>query len=168
MRQYTMYVCETCGYESKDAKKMKEHEMAHVNYPRLKQISVGACKRNYPFSSPNGSVSFVNESLVDQPQCNGTGQTRHGEPLVLRYRSNQALCGCFSSPPPCGVLLNRSKGKDQCGIHLKRSDNIGVENDQLFLSVSSGVHRREDREPMRDTPVSGMEDVSHPGSCREH
>ncbi len=31
MRQYTMYVCETCGYESKDAKKMKEHEMAHMN-----------------------------------------------------------------------------------------------------------------------------------------
>lgn len=26
-----MYVCETCGYESKDAKKMKEHEMAHMN-----------------------------------------------------------------------------------------------------------------------------------------
>ena len=31
MRQYTMYVCETCGYESKDAKEMKEHEMAHMN-----------------------------------------------------------------------------------------------------------------------------------------
>lgn len=29
MRQYTMYVCETCGYESKDAKEMKEHEAAH-------------------------------------------------------------------------------------------------------------------------------------------
>lgn len=26
-----MYVCETCGYESKDAKEMKEHEMAHMN-----------------------------------------------------------------------------------------------------------------------------------------
>lgn len=29
MKQYTMYVCDTCGYESKNAKEMKEHEAAH-------------------------------------------------------------------------------------------------------------------------------------------
>lgn len=26
-----MYVCEICGYESKDAKEVKEHEAAHMN-----------------------------------------------------------------------------------------------------------------------------------------
>lgn len=31
MRQYIMYVCEICGYESKDAKEVKEHEAAHMN-----------------------------------------------------------------------------------------------------------------------------------------
>lgn len=31
MRQYIMYVCEICGYESKDAEEVKEHEAAHMN-----------------------------------------------------------------------------------------------------------------------------------------
>ena len=26
-----MYVCETCGYESKNAEEVKEHEAAHMN-----------------------------------------------------------------------------------------------------------------------------------------
>ena len=31
MKQYTMYVCDTCGYESKNAEEVKEHEAAHMN-----------------------------------------------------------------------------------------------------------------------------------------
>ena len=30
MKAYTVYVCETCGYESRDAKEMKRHEAAHL------------------------------------------------------------------------------------------------------------------------------------------
>ena len=30
MKQYTMYICETCGYESRDFKEMREHEAAHL------------------------------------------------------------------------------------------------------------------------------------------
>lgn len=30
MKQYTVYVCETCGYESKDIEDMKRHEATHL------------------------------------------------------------------------------------------------------------------------------------------
>ena len=30
MREYKIYVCESCGYECKDAKEMKKHEAAHL------------------------------------------------------------------------------------------------------------------------------------------
>ena len=30
MKEYTMYVCETCGYESKDYRDMKSHEASHL------------------------------------------------------------------------------------------------------------------------------------------
>lgn len=30
MKQYTVYVCETCSYKSRDAKEMKEHEAEHL------------------------------------------------------------------------------------------------------------------------------------------
>ena len=30
MRQYTVYVCETCGYESRDVREMQLHEAAHL------------------------------------------------------------------------------------------------------------------------------------------
>ena len=30
MKQYTIYVCETCGYESKDAKEIMQHEADHL------------------------------------------------------------------------------------------------------------------------------------------
>lgn len=30
MKEYTMYVCETCGYESKDYMDMKSHEASHL------------------------------------------------------------------------------------------------------------------------------------------
>ena len=30
MNQYTVYVCETCGYESKDVEDMKMHEASHL------------------------------------------------------------------------------------------------------------------------------------------
>lgn len=29
MKRYTVYICETCGYEHKNFKKMTEHEAAH-------------------------------------------------------------------------------------------------------------------------------------------
>lgn len=30
MKQYTMYVCETCGYESRDAEDVRKHEAFHL------------------------------------------------------------------------------------------------------------------------------------------
>lgn len=30
MKQYTVYVCETCGYECKSGEEMMEHEAAHL------------------------------------------------------------------------------------------------------------------------------------------
>ena len=30
MKQYTVYVCETCGYESKNAKEIMQHEADHL------------------------------------------------------------------------------------------------------------------------------------------
>lgn len=30
MKQYTVYVCETCGYESKDVEDMRTHEASHL------------------------------------------------------------------------------------------------------------------------------------------
>lgn len=30
MKRYTMYVCETCGYESKSFDDMEEHEASHL------------------------------------------------------------------------------------------------------------------------------------------
>lgn len=30
MKQYTIYVCETCGYESKDAKEIMQYEADHL------------------------------------------------------------------------------------------------------------------------------------------
>lgn len=30
MKQYTVYVCETCGYKSEDAKEIMQHEADHL------------------------------------------------------------------------------------------------------------------------------------------
>ena len=30
MKQYTVYVCETCGYESRDVEDMRKHESSHL------------------------------------------------------------------------------------------------------------------------------------------
>ena len=30
MKQYTVYVCETCGYESSDVEDMRKHESSHL------------------------------------------------------------------------------------------------------------------------------------------
>ena len=30
MKQYTVYVCETCGYESRDVEDMRIHEASHL------------------------------------------------------------------------------------------------------------------------------------------
>lgn len=30
MKQYTVYVCETCGYESRSCDEMREHEATHL------------------------------------------------------------------------------------------------------------------------------------------
>ena len=30
MKQYTVYVCETCGYESRDVEDMRNHEASHL------------------------------------------------------------------------------------------------------------------------------------------
>lgn len=30
MKSYMVYICETCGYESKDAKEVMQHEAAHL------------------------------------------------------------------------------------------------------------------------------------------
>ena len=30
MKSYTMYVCETCGFECKDGKEMMKHEASHL------------------------------------------------------------------------------------------------------------------------------------------
>ena len=30
MKQYTVYVCETCGYESRDVEDMRKHEASHL------------------------------------------------------------------------------------------------------------------------------------------
>lgn len=30
MKQYTVHVCETCGYESRDVENMRKHEASHL------------------------------------------------------------------------------------------------------------------------------------------
>ena len=30
MKQYTVYVCETCGYESRNVEDMRKHEASHL------------------------------------------------------------------------------------------------------------------------------------------
>lgn len=57
MREYKIYVCESCGYECKDAKEMKKHEAAHLgaysrgspevqNFKRISKTCRGGCGTN--------------------------------------------------------------------------------------------------------------------------
>lgn len=55
MRQYTMYVCETCGYESKSFANMEEHEASHLGLTVNELHEYNALKS---FASYMGSVIF--------------------------------------------------------------------------------------------------------------
>jgi len=53
VKNYTMYVCETCGYESKDAKEIMQHEADHLGLTVKEMEQYRALKS---FASYMGSV----------------------------------------------------------------------------------------------------------------
>ena len=53
MKQYTVYVCETCDYESKDYEDMRKHEAAHLGLTVEEMESYRALKS---FAAYMGSV----------------------------------------------------------------------------------------------------------------
>lgn len=53
MKQYTVYVCETCGYESKDVEDMRTHEASHLGLTVEEMESYRALKS---FAAYMGSV----------------------------------------------------------------------------------------------------------------
>ena len=46
MKSYTVYVCETCGYESMDANEMKQHEATHLGLT-VKEMDEYKALKNY-------------------------------------------------------------------------------------------------------------------------
>lgn len=53
MKQYTVYVCETCGYESRDVEDIRKHEASHLGLTVKEMESYRALKS---FASYMGSV----------------------------------------------------------------------------------------------------------------
>ena len=53
MKQYTVYVCETCGYESRDVEDMRKHEASHLGLTVEEMESYRALKS---FAAYMGSV----------------------------------------------------------------------------------------------------------------
>lgn len=53
MKQYTVYVCETCGYESKNCNEMREHEAFHLRLTVKEMETYNALKS---FARYMGSV----------------------------------------------------------------------------------------------------------------
>lgn len=53
MKQYTVYVCETCGYESKNTKEVMQHEADHLGLTVKEAEQYRALKS---FASYMGSV----------------------------------------------------------------------------------------------------------------
>ena len=53
MKQYTVYVCETCGYESKNAKEVMQHEADHLGLTVKEKEQYRALKS---FAAYMGSV----------------------------------------------------------------------------------------------------------------
>ena len=53
MKQYTVYVCETCGYESRDVEDMRIHEASHLGLTVKEMETYRAMKS---FAAYMGSV----------------------------------------------------------------------------------------------------------------
>ena len=53
MKQYTVYICETCGFESKDFDEMRSHEASHLGLTVQEMESYRARKS---FAAYMGSV----------------------------------------------------------------------------------------------------------------
>ena len=53
MKHYTVYVCETCGYESKDGEDMRTHEASHLGLTVKEMETYSAMKS---FAAYMGSV----------------------------------------------------------------------------------------------------------------
>lgn len=64
MKQYTVYVCETCGYENRDVDEMRKHEAAHLGLTVKEMDEYRALKS---FASYMGSViSKINNEETQQ------------------------------------------------------------------------------------------------------
>ena len=53
MKQYTVYVCETCGYESRDVEDMRKHEASHLGLT-VKEMEIYRATKS--FAAYMGSV----------------------------------------------------------------------------------------------------------------
>ena len=53
MKQYTVYVCETCGYESRDVEDMRKHEVSYLGFTVEEMETYRALKS---FAAYMGSV----------------------------------------------------------------------------------------------------------------
>ena len=66
MKYYTMYVCETCGYESRNVDDMEEHEAGHLGltvselheYRALKSFAEYTGKVLYSTNNENTRATF--------------------------------------------------------------------------------------------------------------
>ena len=62
MKQYSIYVCETCGYESKNCNEMREHEAAHLGLTVKEMEEYNSLKS---FAAHMGSVvSTTNNEMT--------------------------------------------------------------------------------------------------------
>lgn len=65
MTQYTMYVCETCGFESKDFNEMEAHEASHLGltYDELLQY-----RKLQEAASQAGIATYYKNNATTQKQ----------------------------------------------------------------------------------------------------
>jgi hypothetical protein len=77
VKQYTIYVCETCGYESKDAKEIMQHEADHLGLTVKEMEQYRALKS---FANYMGSVvsHTKNEAFDDAIQNLLDFEKEHG------------------------------------------------------------------------------------------
>lgn len=61
MKQYTVYVCETCGCESKNCNEMREHEASHLGLTVKEMETYNALKS---FARYMGSVVLNKNNII--------------------------------------------------------------------------------------------------------
>ena len=62
MKNYVMFVCETCGYESKDFRHMQEHEDSHLELTAEESAEYQSLKANIEVTNRMSILRHNNET----------------------------------------------------------------------------------------------------------